>query len=350
MSIYCATGGVFSRPTVIGTARKIFLPSYDEWSLAIENQIARNTVLAVQYVGNRSYHQPVQSMPNAFWSPNGGPGSNASLPTARPNAALGSVTEFSSSSSSNFNGLQATLTSRLNWLTMQFNYTYGHALDTTSNGGFNAFGINANGQINASDLRQNYGNADYDVRHYVSANYSIRVPYWGGPRVLTDGWQIAGTVFHNSGYPFSVTDDTGQVAYGSVPLAKQIDNNFNHHCGGGSHAGTPCSFASHFTNSTDYGSRAATSSLGELHRLRHGHLEELPRSSQMGNGKAESRRAVLQYLQPRELPDSAERRQLVGTRNHQCSSQHTNFSAGGLPRWRCLAEVDPAQGKLRLLT
>ena len=262
LSIYCATGGVFSRPTAFGTARKVFLPSYDEWSLAVEHQIIRNTVLAVQYVGNRSYHQPVSSMPNAYWSPNGGPGSNASLPTARPNAALGSVTEFSSGSWSNFNGFQSTLTSRLNWLTMQLNYTYGHALDTTSNGGFNAFGVNSNGQINPYNLRQNYGNADYDVRHYVSANYSVRVPYWGGPHVLTDGWQIAGTVFHNSGYPFSVTDNTGQVAYGNAPLAKQLDNNFSHHCGGGQHATTACSFASHFTNSTDYGQQSRNQLFG----------------------------------------------------------------------------------------
>jgi len=253
LSIYCATGGVFSRPTAFGTAHKIFLPAYDEWSLAIENQVLRNTVLAVQYVGNRSYHQPVSYLPNAYWAPNGGPGSNDSLPKARPNGSLGSVTEFYSGSWSNFNGLQATLTSRLNWLTMQFNYTYGHALDTTSNGGFNAFGLNSNGQINPYDLKQNYGNADYDVRHYISANYSIRVPYAGGPHVLTDGWQIAGTIFHNTGYPFSVLDNTGQVAYGNTPLAKQIDSNFNHHCGGKEHVSTPCSFASHFTNSTDYG-------------------------------------------------------------------------------------------------
>ena len=253
LSIYCATGGVFSRPTVTASATKVFLPAYDEWSFAIEHQIVRNTVLAVQYVGNRSYHQPVSYMPNAFWSPNGGPGANASLPTSRPNAALGSTTEYYSGSWSNFNGLQSTLTSRLSWLTMQFNYTYGHALDTTSNGGFNAFGINSNGQINPYNLAQNYGNADYDVRQYVSANYSIRVPYWGGPHVLMDGWQIAGTIFHNTGYPFSVTDNTGQVAYGNNPLAKQIDNNFSHHCGGSQHVATSCAFASHFTNSTDYG-------------------------------------------------------------------------------------------------
>ena len=249
LSIYCATGGVFSRPTVTAVAHKVFLPAYDEWSLAIENQILKNTVLAVQYVGNRSYHQPVSYMPNAYDAA----GTNASLKSSRPNAALGSTTEFYNGSWSNFNGAQATLTSRLNWLTMQLNYTYGHALDTTSNGGFNAFGVNSGGQINPFDLNQNYGNADYDVRQYISANYSIRVPYWGGPHVLTDGWQIAGTIFHNTGYPFSVTDATGDIAYGNAALAKQIDNNFSHHCGGSQHVATSCAFASHFTSSTDYG-------------------------------------------------------------------------------------------------
>jgi hypothetical protein len=255
LSLYNVTGGVFTRPTVTAVAHKINLPSYDEWSLAVEHQILRNTAVAAAYIGNRSYHQPVQYLPNAYNTQRDPtkPGYNATLPAKRPNAALGSVTEFYSGSWSNFNGLAATATSRLNWVTFQFNWVYGHALDTSSNGGFNAFGLNSNQQINPYSLAQNYGNADYDVRHYISANYSIRVPYKGGPRVLTDGWQVAGTVFHNTGYPFSVGDNTGKVAYGAVPLAKQIDNNFNHHCGGASHASTPCDFASHFTNSTDYG-------------------------------------------------------------------------------------------------
>jgi hypothetical protein len=33
----------------------------------------------------------------------------------------------------------------------------------------------------------------------------------------------------------------------------QLDNNFNHHCGGKAHATTPCDFASHFVPATDYG-------------------------------------------------------------------------------------------------
>ncbi len=255
LSLSDVTGGVFSRPTITAVAHNIKLPTYEEWSLAIEREVAKNTVLSVNYIGNRSYHQPVSYLPNAY-DPQTDPtmpGFNASLPTSRPNAALGSVTQYYSGSYSNYNGLIATLTSKLSWLTTQFNYAYGHALDTTSNGGFDAFGVNAVGQINPNSLAQNYGNADYDTRHYISANYAITVPHFGGPRAVVDNWEIAGAVFHNSGYPFSVTDNTGDVVYGNAPLAKQVDNNFNHHCGGGSHTLNACSFASHFTNSTDYG-------------------------------------------------------------------------------------------------
>ena len=233
LSLTCATDGVFTRPTFISVAHSVKLPTYEEWSLAVERQVARNTVVSVTYIGNRSYHQPTQRLPNSYDAS----GTIASLPSSRPNAALGSVTEFYSGSISNFNGLHATATSRLNWLTLQFNYAYGHALDTISNGGFNSFNIaglnDGVGQINPNNLQQNYGNADYDTRHYISANYAISIPHFGGPRVLTDDWQIAGTIFHNSGYPFSVTDNSGAVIYGSVPLAQQLDNNFNHHCGGG---------------------------------------------------------------------------------------------------------------------
>jgi hypothetical protein len=255
LSLLDVTGGVFARPTITGVAHNIKLPTYEEWSLAVEREIAKNTVLSLNYIGNRSYHQPVANTPNAYdpQTDPTQPGFNASLPSTRPNAAFGSVTEYYSGSYSNYNGLIATLTSRVAWLTTQFNYAYGHALDTSSNGGFDAFGVNAVGQINPADLKQNYGNADYDTRHYISANYAINIPHLGGPRALVDNWEIAGAIFHNSGYPFSVTDNTGDVVFGAVPLARQVDNDFNHHCGGGSHTLSPCDFASHFTNSTDFG-------------------------------------------------------------------------------------------------
>ncbi|WP_420237932.1 carboxypeptidase regulatory-like domain-containing protein [Telmatobacter bradus] len=261
LSLSTVTGGVFTRPTVVGTAHNIKLPTYIEWNFAVEHEVYRNTALKLTYVGNRSYHQPVSYMPNAYYHAYSSTGANATLPTSRPNAALGSVTEYYSGSSSNYNGLQAQLVSRVNWLTYSINYAWGHALDTTSNGGFDSFGDNSASQINPYNLRQNYGNADYDVRQYVSGNYVIAIPHTKGPRLFVDNWEVSGTVFHNTGYPFSVTDTTGNIVYGNAALAKQKDNHFNHHCGG-NHAAKACDFASHFTNSTDYGQQARNQLFG----------------------------------------------------------------------------------------
>lgn len=249
LSLKTVTGGVFSRPTVVGVAHHVSLPTYEEYSLSVERQVIKNTVLAVQYVGNHTYHQPVSYLPNAY----DGVGDVAGLPASRTNAALGSTTVYYSGNSSNYNGVIATLTSRVNWLTTQLNYAYGHALDESSNGGFDAFGVNSNSQINPNNLSQQYGNADYDTRHYISGNYAINIPHFAGPKVLVDNWEFAGTVFHNTGYPFSVVNANSNIVYGSTPLAKQLDNNFSHHCGGASHTLKPCDFATHFADATAFG-------------------------------------------------------------------------------------------------
>ncbi len=46
LSLACATDGVFTRPTFISVAHSVKLPTYEEWSLAVERQIARNTVFS----------------------------------------------------------------------------------------------------------------------------------------------------------------------------------------------------------------------------------------------------------------------------------------------------------------
>ena len=53
------------------------------------------------------------------------------------------------------------------------------------------------------------------------------MPHVKGPSVLVDGWQLAGTIFTNSGFPFYVTDTTtrsslGSYRYDSTLLAKQL--------------------------------------------------------------------------------------------------------------------------------
>ncbi len=138
--------------------------------------------------------------------------------SSQPNQNFAQVNQIYSAGTSNYNGLVTSVVNRARWLTLQFNYVYSHALDEISNGGFNPFNGNTGSSIyeyptNPTNFSQNYGNSDYDTRSYFSASYVVPLPYWGGPKVLTDGWEFSGTAFHNTGFPFSVTADSVSIGH-----------------------------------------------------------------------------------------------------------------------------------------
>ena len=92
------------------------------------------------------------------------------------------------------------------------NYTYGHALDEVSNAGFLNFTLgDALSPQDPSNLRGAYGPAEYDVRHSMNANYVWELPLKSvlrghGRNALVDGWQLSGTFFARTGFPYTVFD------------------------------------------------------------------------------------------------------------------------------------------------
>jgi hypothetical protein len=119
------------------------------------------------------------------------------------------VTEVTNGAVSNYNGLLLGVSRHTKSQMINFNYSWSHALDEISNGGILGFGVagaNFLSPSNPNNLKQNYGNADYDVRQNFTASYVYTMPYYGGPKLLTDGWQASGTVFHHTGFPFTVID------------------------------------------------------------------------------------------------------------------------------------------------
>jgi hypothetical protein len=92
-------------------------------------------------------------------------------------------------------------------------------MDEVSNAGFLQYNFLSNISVlspqDPLNLRRfNYGNADYDTRHYFSMNYVWEVPHWKGPKVAVDGWVFSGTIFARSGLPFTVVDgiQTGNLS------------------------------------------------------------------------------------------------------------------------------------------
>ncbi len=69
------------------------------------------------------------------------------------------------------------------------------------------------------NLRGNYGPAQYDVRHSFNANYVWEFPVKAalrghGPDSLVKGWQVSGTIFARTGFPYTVGDSqkSGELA------------------------------------------------------------------------------------------------------------------------------------------
>jgi hypothetical protein len=127
----------------------------------------------------------------------------------------------------------------------QANYTFGHALDEVSNGGQAPFTAGSSEfPQNPFYLRGSYGAADYDVRHSLNANYVWQLPVktvlrGRGPDYLVKGWQVSGTIFARTGFPYTVIDlaESGNLAkknfYGTIYSVPVEPLSGPHSCGAG---------------------------------------------------------------------------------------------------------------------
>ncbi|HUK32626.1 MAG TPA: carboxypeptidase-like regulatory domain-containing protein [Vicinamibacterales bacterium] len=183
------------------------VPYYLQWSAGVERELPSRMMLRAQYVGTRGYDLTYQMHVNGYQTVCNG--CFAPYPyMISPDPRFGDVTQFMSDATSQYNGLQLTLERRpsagLSWIV---NYTLSHAQDDVSNGGFLPFSTGAVLSPLPGELARNWGDADYDVRHNVSATYTYELPLhtsraWLAS--LVDGWQISETFFWRTGLPFTV--------------------------------------------------------------------------------------------------------------------------------------------------
>jgi outer membrane receptor protein involved in Fe transport len=249
-----ASDPFFAPPSFTYTPNYTQIPYYEKWSLQVEKQFGANTSLTVGYVGNHGLHETaLYNGVNAF-DPDGYVG----LPETAPDPRFNVVTGAYNNAISSYNGMTVSVVHRYSSGQLGLNYTYSHALDEISNGGFSTFASTNFGATNNSiqypqypyNLRANYGNADYDVRHQLNLNYVWELPLkkltWGhGPDALLKGWQVAGTAFVRSGLPFTAVDLTtsgtlSNTGYGGTVFASPLGMSTNQKCSGVTSAGPTC--------------------------------------------------------------------------------------------------------------
>lgn len=264
-SISAAVPG-FAPPNFFNFPSTFKQPTYYKWNFEIQQAIGPRMLFTANYSGMHGVHVPVDDNGMNGYCPtsvctNGFVG----LPSAPPNAALGTVNQYLSAGVASYNGLTLSFSRRVSaGLTFNVNYTWSHALDDVSNGGINnePFAILSTDTSitvpqNPFNIRANYGSSDYDVRHYFSANEVLTDAFrhagmkWGPNRIF-GGWTLSSNWFWRSGLPFTITDAsaTGTLVgynYGGVVFASPITK-IPGSCGNGA-VNTPCLTPSQFAPS-----------------------------------------------------------------------------------------------------
>jgi hypothetical protein len=185
---------------VFAVDQNLRTPYVQNFNLNVQRQLARSTVLQVGYVGSVGTKLALTRNINAPL-----PGTTGGAQSRRPFNALypnfGSISLLETSATSNYHSLQISLNQN-NWhgLSGSFAYTYGHAIDTSSDARNTL-------PANSYDVRNERGNAAFDVRHTFRGSFTYDIPVFSGalPRRLTQGWQLNSILSFNTGTPLNIT-------------------------------------------------------------------------------------------------------------------------------------------------
>jgi hypothetical protein len=228
-------------------------PYQMQWNINIQHEIARNTVLNIGYIGSRGLHLLTENQDNpptvclATEGPHcanptyakgfeafapGGPGgyvgygtlgSVTSNPVRNPN--LAGWNDFGPYANSRYNSGTVSLNRRLTSnVQIQGSYTWSRCMDNGSY--YPSFG--GTGTLtNPYNWNSDWGPCAWDLNHVARINGLVNLPFHGN-RVV-EGWQLAGILSANNGYPLNITDGYDETTGGS-PVGLTPRPNLNPGC------------------------------------------------------------------------------------------------------------------------
>lgn len=204
----CVTPNVYSAP------EQLQHTYIQQWNFAVQTQLRKNLSLNVAYVGNKTTHQQLISVPDNVPSP--GPGA---VQARRPYPQWSQLYMGETNGYGNYNALQVTLERRFdNGFQILSSYSYSRCMDV---------GSNQSGPITVSSLYQNYGPCDYNLKHNLAISSVYELPFGKGRMfmshanrivdVVLGGWGIAGILTARSGLPFTpvISGDQANTGVGN---------------------------------------------------------------------------------------------------------------------------------------
>ena len=205
-------GGFASNSTDITQANPdIRTPYIQNFNVNVQRELWANTMLQIAYVGSMGRKLFRTSEINQSFVPGGARPFDATAllcPVVTPTCPATSgpfiVDEVGTTATSNYNSLQISFNQR-NWhgWTNQVSYTWGHSIDTASDGIESV--PNQATPDNSNNPAGERANSNFDVRHRFVWNWIYDVPKLSdrAPK-LTQGWQLSGVLSLMSGHPYHV--------------------------------------------------------------------------------------------------------------------------------------------------
>ena len=200
-------------------------PYVQQWSLSVQRELAANTTLELNYVGNKGTHllnrtnigQPLPPTDPALCESSGGTAGDCPVASRRPYPNITSGNGFLDSEwngYSNYNAVNAKFERRTRSMAFLAVYTWAKSLDDKSAaaglGATNAFA----GHMDDHNPRLDYGPSDFDVPHRFVASYVYQLPFGRGKHfgsnmnkvadLAVGGWEVTGITTFQKGFPFSV--------------------------------------------------------------------------------------------------------------------------------------------------
>jgi len=212
-------------------------PYVQQWSLSVQRELAANTTLEVNYIGNKGTHlltrndiaQALAPKDPNFCSAQDANGNyinvnngDCPVPTRRPYANFtGVYIDSEWRGVSNYNAANVKLERRTSSLTLQAVYTWSKSLDSKSAAaGIGNAAIGWNGVIDNHNPQLDYGRSDFDVGQRFVTNFVYALPVGRGQHyrsninkaadALIGGWRVGGIYSAQLGFPMSI--------YGQDPL------------------------------------------------------------------------------------------------------------------------------------
>lgn len=186
---------------IFTTNRNNQIPTVQQFNLQIQQELGRQTLFSLAYVGNKADHLATGYNYNTTTLSGG--------PQLFPN--LGQVVAEFNNGTSHYNSLQASLEQRYSHgLTLTGSYTWAHNIDDTD--GY--LGFYAVSPLYVFDTRINKGNSSLDQRNVFSASALYELPFgrnrmfghhWGRALdTVAGGWQLNTIVQAETGTPLSL--------------------------------------------------------------------------------------------------------------------------------------------------